>query len=301
MIKLVYPTDPNFGDAMSPMVVAKLSGQEVCPADMWNADMMAIGSVFYRGDYFMGDWARNDLGHRLKCMAWAMNRHVSRPIVVWGSGFLQYPPFKKPCFNRKLDIRALRGKYTRKILEGYGLISLDTQVAYGDPGLLFADLFGINANPKYDLGIIPHKYDTERGWLSKLGEVFTRISVNAKLINVADQPIKVVSEISECEKIISSSLHGLIVADSLGISNCHMTVSTLGHSQRDYELKFLDYYSAYGVSMPRMIVAEDIIASPMRYMHCDYYRRPDCGVIDEVKESLLKSFPVRFPIHKKEE
>ena len=291
MINLFYCTDANFGDAMSPMVVAKLGGQEVRPSSMWNADMMAIGSVFYRGDYFMRDWEHKGIGNRLKCMAWAVNQLMARPIVVWGSGFLQYPLFKRPCCNRKLDIRAVRGKYTRKILEGYGLISSDEKVAYGDPGLLFADLFGIKANPKYDVGIIPHKYDVDRGWLNRLGEAFRVAGVDIKLINVADEPLKVVSQIAECSKVISSSLHGLVVADSLGIPNLHMTISTLGHSLRDYELKFQDYYSAYGRSMPQMIDAEALIISAREYIKDKAFSVSDKKIICEVKEALKDCFP----------
>lgn len=291
MIRLVYPTDPNFGDAMSPLIVEKLSGQKVVPSAMWNADMMAVGSVLYRGDYFMADTYHAGLLRRAKAAAWDLNRMLSRPITVWGSGFLQYPPFKKPHFCRKLNILALRGHYTRRILEQYGLMKGDEKIAYGDPGLLFADLFGIKANPKYDIGIVPHKYDVDRGWLGKLNGAFQGVGVNAKIINVADDPKKVVTDISECNKIISASLHGLIVADSLGIPNIHLQISTLGHSQKDYELKFLDYYSAYGVGMPPIVSGKELLADPTQYVHNRYYGCRDMVMIQSVKDSLRKKFP----------
>ena len=290
MIRLVYPTDPNFGDAMSPLIVEKLSGHKVVPSAMWKADMMAVGSVFYRGDYFMADTYHAGLLRRAKAAAWDLNRILSRPITVWGSGFLQYPPFRKPHFCRKLNIRALRGHYTRRILEQYGLMKGNEKIAYGDPGLLFADLFGINPNPKHDIGIIPHKYDVERGWLGKLNGVFQEVGVNAKIINAADAPKKVVTEISECNKIMSASLHGLIVADSLGIPNLHMQISMLGHSQKDYELKFHDYYSAYDDAMPTMISVKDILDNPIKYVKEVGYHKTDGGKIAEVKEKLSQSY-----------
>ena len=271
MINLFYCTDANFGDAMSPMVVAKLSGQEVRPSSMWNADMMAIGSVFYRGDFFMADTYKASIMRRIKAVAWDAHRVTSRPVLVWGSGFLQYPPFKSPHFMRKFKIYALRGLHTRKILESYGLMSHDERAAYGDPGLLFADLFGIKASPKYDIGIVPHKYDVEQGCGAELERAFNKVGVNIKMINVTDNPVKVVSEIAECDKIVSSSLHGLIVADSLGIPNLHMMASTLGHSRRDYELKFHDYYSAYGGSMPVAVGVEDLLNNALRYMRSNTY------------------------------
>ena len=291
MIRLVYPTDPNFGDAMSPLIVEKLSGQRVVPSGMWNADMMAVGSVFYRGDYFMADTYHANLLRRAKALAWDFRRLTSRPVVVWGSGFLQYPPFERPHLMRKLKVFALRGLYTRKILEKFGLMFPNEKVAYGDPGLLFSDLFETKSNPKYDIGIIPHKYDVDRGWLAKLNGTFQRVGINVKVINVADDPNMVVSQISECNKIISSSLHGLIVADSIGIPNLHMVISTLGHSQLDYELKFRDYYSVYGEAMPAMVAVEDILDNPIKHIRDIAYHKADGDKVAKVKEDLLKSFP----------
>ena len=278
---------------MSPMVVAKLSGQQVRPSGMWTADMMAIGSVFFRGDYFMADTYHAGLKRRFKAAIWDCRRITSRPVLVWGSGFLQYPPFRTPHFMRKFKVSALRGCHTRQILETYGLISSSEKIAYGDPGILFADLFGIQANPKYDLGIIPHKYDLEQGWDLKLDEVFRKLGVKAKIINVAEDPIIVVSQISECARIISSSLHGLIVADSLGIPNLHLVLSTLGHPRQNYELKFRDYYSAYGVDELQMIAVDDLLANPLRYMRKDVYRKANIGLVNDIKNMLLASFATK--------
>lgn len=291
MIRLVYPTDPNFGDAMSPFIVEKLSGHKVVPSAMWNADMMAVGSVFYRGDYFMADTYNAGLLRRAKAAAWDLNRILSRPITVWGAGFLQYPPFKKPHFCRKLNILALRGHYTRRILEQYGLMKGDEKIAYGDPGLLFVDLFGIKPDPKYDIGIIPHKYDIQHGCIHEIESTLAWFGVLSKVINVADVPIKVVSEIAQCKKIISASLHGLIVADSLGIPNLHVCFSSLGHSQEDYELKFRDYYSAYGVEMPPIVSGKELLAEPARYVDDQYYGHLDMDIIQRVKNSLRSKFP----------
>lgn len=293
MIKLFYCTDANFGDAMSPMVVAKLSGQEVRPAGMWNADMMAIGSVFYRGDYFMVDTHHAGLKHQLKAAMFDFRRNTSRPISVWGSGFLQYPTFQDSHSMRSLKVFALRGLHTRKILESFELMRPDEKIAYGDPGLLFADLFDIRAKPKYDVGIVPHKFDSDQGWNSKLEDAFNRVGINAKVIDVTDNPLKVVSEIAKCEKIISSSLHGLIVADSLGIPNLHMTISTLGHSQRDYELKFQDYYSAFGEHMPNVVLADDLLGNPIKYMNENAYGHVNSCNINEAKDTLIRAFPFK--------
>ena len=293
MIRLVYPTDPNFGDAMSPLIVEKLSGHKVVPSAMWNADMMAVGSVFYRGDYFMADTYHASLLRRAKAAAWDLNRILSHPIMVWGSGFLQYPAFKQPHFCRKLHILALRGHYTRRILEQYGLITGEEKIAYGDPGLLFASLFGIKSNPKYDIGIIPHVGDVKkRGWWGRLDEAFQKIGVPYKMIDASEEPAKVVSEIAECSKIISSSLHGLIVSDSLGIPSLHVGLSTLSFSQKDFELKFRDYYSALGEDLPTIISGEELLTNTIQYTYEREFRMPNMTTVSEAKARLLEAFHV---------
>ena len=278
---------------MSPLVVEKLSGQKVVPSSMWRADMMAVGSVFYRGDYFMADTYHANLLHRAKAFAWDFRRITSRPIVVWGSGFLQYPPFKKPHMMRKFKVLALRGLYTRKILEKFGLISPDEKVAYGDPGLLFADLFGIKPNPKYDIGIIPHVGDVKkRGWWGRLEEAFRKTGIPYKMIDASEEPYKVVSTIAECTKIISSSLHGLIVADSLGIPSIHAGLSTLSFLQEEFELKFRDYYSALGEELPKIIPGEELLLNIMKYTDVNEFRKPNIRVISEVKAGIMRGFHV---------
>ena len=290
MIRLVYPTDPNFGDAMSPLIVEKLSGQKVVPSGMWNADMMAVGSVFFRGDYFMADTYRAGMMRRLKAAAWDFRRITSKPVRVWGSGFLQYPPFKHPHIMRKFKVLALRGLYTRKILEKFGLMHPDEKVAFGDPGLLFAKLFGIKANPKYDIGIVPHYYDNRHGWGKRIETAFLANGIKARLINLEKEPVAVVSEIAKCERIISSSLHGLIVADSLEIPNMRMELSWLSHSQTDYMLKFKDYYSAFGEDLPSSVDGDTLLRTPMDITRKAIFHRVGVSRVEEINHDLIASF-----------
>lgn len=290
MIRLVYPTDPNFGDAMSPLIVEKMSGQKVVPSAMWNADMMAVGSVFYRGDSLMADTYHAGVLRRIKAVAWDLNRIMTRPITVWGAGYLQYPPFKKPRFCRKLNIRALRGHYTRRILEQYGMMKGDDKIAYGDPGLLFADLFGIKRDPKYEWGVIPHVYDVGIGWWDRIQEAMSRIGASAHMIDAREAPFAVVSEIAKCKFVISSSLHGLIVADSLGIPNIHLGLSTLEFSNGDFELKFRDYYSAMGEELPPIIGGEDFVASPFRFLKSTKLHVANMDKVKEIQVGLRNSF-----------
>jgi pyruvyltransferase len=99
-------------------------------------------------------------------------------------------------------ILGLRGPLTAKGLKG--------NIILGDPGLLADELVGYQ-DKKWELGIVPH-------WSDKVLEhnpIF--LKYNPKIIRVSDDPLKVIKEIGSCKKIVSSSLHGIILADAFGI------------------------------------------------------------------------------------
>ena len=269
---LFYYDGANFGDAMSPLIVEKLSGCKTHCADFATADMMAVGSVFYRGDYLIGSWEQKKGFKAVKAGLEIINGKWRRPIDVWGSGFLQYPDFPKPFFRRRLRICALRGRCTQRILASFGLVSAHDDIPLGDPGLLFADLFGIRPNPEYDIGVIPHVNDVAYGL--SIADDYAKKGMRVSLIDASGSPRLVVEKIAKCERIASSSLHGLIVADSLGIPNQHLVFSTLGHDADNFWLKFKDYYSAFDEELPSV----------------DEFSVRDHDKIEDVKKCLGTSF-----------
>jgi hypothetical protein len=72
------------------------------------------------------------------------------------------------------------------------------------------------------------------------------------LLDLRNDPIKVLKQIAECETIISSSLHGLIAADALDIPNKRIKLSNHGHNF-DVDFKFDDYYSIFDCENPEYI------------------------------------------------
>lgn len=120
--------------------------------------------------------------------------------VILGSGKLR-PNTEFKQSHRK-QILALRGTLTAKGIKG--------NFALGDPGLLANELVRVETK-KYELGIIPHWSDKEL----LLRPEFMKF--NPKIINPRSDPLEVIKTIGECRKIVSSSLHGLIIADSFGI------------------------------------------------------------------------------------
>ncbi len=130
-------------------------------------------------------------------------------------------------------ILALRGEETKRCL------GISDAIALGDPGLLAAQL-GARQERKYPLGIVPHYEDRDHPLVWALAR---RLRPHARVINVQRSPLAVINDIDRCQNIISSSLHGVITADSLGIPNAWTAFSNRLYGAG---FKFRDYYSAFG-------------------------------------------------------
>lgn len=124
-------------------------------------------------------------------------------------------------------VLALRGKLTRDNVRG-----VTGDVVLGDPGLLIPRW--VRQFPaKHDLGIVPH-------WSDK--ELYGRFRYGY-LIDPTRPAIEVVSQIAQCKRVISSSLHGLIVADAYGIPRQAELFARSAQEGGDF--KFRDYASVY--------------------------------------------------------
>ena len=157
--------------------------------------------------------------------------------------------------------------------------------AIGDPGLLAARLVDIQGvKKKYALGIIPHYVDKNSPLLSKI-----KIE-NARLIDIQQNPADFLAKIAECENVISSAMHGLIAADSLGIPNIRMILSDkiVGG---DY--KYDDYYSAFGIIKHAKIDLRGIPAfDDLDFIRKSYRIRPE--MVERICDALSAVFPYKI-------
>lgn len=140
-------------------------------------------------------------------------------------------------------ILALRGPLTAKGVKG--------DFVLGDPGLLTDELVNLE-DKQYNLGIIPHWTDHALANDPR----FTKY--NPKIIHVNDDPLEVVREIGRCKKIISSSLHGIILADAFAIPRrIEIAPRMLTHAHQEGGIfKWLDYSASINMKLEIGITQE---------------------------------------------
>ena len=178
-----------------------------------------------------------------------------------------------------MRFHAVRGELTRRRVER--MVGRTLDIPTGDGGILADELLDTLPEKRYDIGIVPHVCDLNAPAAAEL----VRRYDNAKLINVKDDPITVLTQIAQCRCVLSSSLHGLIAADSFHIPNLHIVFSDrpLGDGY-----KFDDYYSAYDVQHRPWDLR--VNAAPTLSEAADGWRiRPE--QVEEKKRLMRAAFP----------
>jgi pyruvyltransferase len=226
-IELFYwrsPLGVNFGDYLSSVIVSKMAADAGCFLDEERPGpvrLLGIGSILH--------FARDG-------------------DVVWGSGVNGKIRDERHVFN-SLDVRAVRGPLTRDFLMRRGI---EVPEVFGDPGILVADLlssrFPTPAERKAPVAFVPNLHDLPKmeGW--------------ENVVSPLDHWASVIRRISEAEHVISTSLHGLVIADALGVPCTYLRLS-----EEENTLKYEDY--VLGVGRQRLDITrsreEAVRATPM--------------------------------------
>lgn len=209
MIKLYAWTDwPNFGDALSHDVVAWATRRRVrLVKGEETGKLLAVGSVL---------------------------QHAKSGDVIWGTGVNPYD-YQDFWLNYKkasiaLHVLAVRGPITRDVL-------IARQVAcpevFGDPAILLPLVYPKGPQAAQGGLLIPHLRD------------YLRFSENSalrhglRIVNPASDWREVVDSIMSAEFVISSSLHGIIVAEAYGVPAIWFRPT-----QGEGYLKYQDYYGS---------------------------------------------------------
>jgi len=253
-------THENYGDILSKYIVEKVSGKNV---RFFNAPknkkkifkkkyLMAIGSIL---------------------------SYAQRNAVVWGSGIIS-----KEDHFAKATFCAVRGPLSRKRILEQGYTCPEV---YGDPALLLPDFYSSEVEKKYQYGFIPHYVDY------KIVESYYKGKEELTIINLLNDDWSFTTDsILECEYIISSSLHGVIVAHAYGIPAIWVQFSDRLAGDN---VKFADYFLSVGIEPYSAVFIKE-------YKELNFYKTlfsKTPSLVNEeklisLKEKLITAFPKIF-------
>ena len=217
-VKVLHYCFRNWGDAINPALVEFISGQRVQSVDIDARSLLPL--------------PRDPAASTLFAVVGSIVHHADSQTVIWGAGLQDKDtPLRQP----PKAIHAVRGPLTAAELNRQGIPCDDV---YGDPVLLLPRYYRPEARKRYRLGIIPHFSDQVHPALQRFAE-----RDDVKLIDIRGPLWGTVNAVCECEHIVSTSLHGLILADAYGIPSAW---GQLGDEVPGGRFKFLDYYLSIG-------------------------------------------------------
>ncbi len=150
--------------------------------------------------------------------------------TIWGSGILHSEPdgfIWKRSRYRKLDVRCVRGPETKRRLaeNGYDV----SRCRFGDPGVLMPLIYK------------PREYEQKRDYSVILHMSKKDDRVENQIDILTDNWQETIDQIYNSKLVISSSLHGIIVAESYGVP-----AILLDNLEGDDRFKYNDYYYSTG-------------------------------------------------------
>ncbi|SFC74260.1 Polysaccharide pyruvyl transferase [Zunongwangia mangrovi] len=257
--KIQHKCKENYGDMLGKYLVEKISGKQVEFAwpkkhsykDLFSPIYVTIGSIL---------------------------THVNKKCIVWGSGIIS-----KEYHIKDATFVAVRGPQTRKYLieKGYQVPEV-----YGDPAILLPDFYTPGRAKIYKIGIIPHYNDYT---LAK--KLISGIDGVCLIDFMTNDVEKTTREILACERVVSSSLHGIIVSHAYGIPAVWQKFSDKVFGD---DVKYQDYMES--VQLP--FYQPEIRQKPYTFSELEslfetYPKSPDFEVLEALKNGLLESCPFR--------
>lgn len=250
----------NYGDLLSPYIVAQVSNNEV---EFYNAP--ASRKKFFKKDYLMA------IGSILQ--------YATSRATVWGSGIIS-----KNNTPGKACYCAVRGPLSRKRIQELGHTCPEV---YGDPALLLPEFYHPTIAKTEDIGIVPHYVDYKK--------VQKDYGKEIKVIDLMTDNWQVTTDqILSCKAIISSSLHGVIVAHAYGIPAIWVQFS---NKLSGDNVKYADYFLSVGIEpYEAPFIDQKVSHEYFKDLIASYASLPDKEHIENMTTTLKEAFPVT---HKK--
>jgi len=259
-INLMSKLKENFGDLLGKYLVEKITGRNV----VW-----VHPKKWHIKDYFQPIYVT----------AGSILANVNSKCIVWGSGIILKDQVVQPA-----TFLAVRGPQTRKALLQQGYTTVPE--IYGDPGLLLPLYYAPKIDKNYKWGIIPHYNDF------KLVHSLYKNEKDCLIIDLMTNAIEpTIDLILQCERIISSSLHGLIVAHAYGIPAVWVQFSDKLFGDG---IKFQDYFESVDMepSIPE-IISRQLYDSELNQLFKTFPSLPKKEIITELQKGLMEVCPFK--------
>lgn len=203
----------NWGDKLNPWLAEKISGKKV----VHRADVYPVTGkpVHY--------WIGSHLGSACG----------DPNAIVWGAGFISADI---PITGKPREIHAVRGWLSNERLAKEGITPPGV---VGDAALLLPRFHQPDTSlERKPLGIIPHCFEWDEPFFRAAREWD-----DVRVIDICGGIEEVTDQIVACDRIVSSSLHGIICADAYGVPSLwlHASDKPVGDG-----FKFRDYFSSVG-------------------------------------------------------
>lgn len=280
----------NFGDELGPYLIGRLSGQSIKHVPIPRTSIKLILAYFKGLINKVYSWRQ--FPDIVRCFFLNGNYIISvGSIIAWGSGKRKVWGSGILFENDKISngtFYAVRGKYSQERLAELGY---QVPEVTGDPALLLPLVYNPEVEKENKLGIVPHHTQFEH--FAPYQEQH-----GIKVINLLDDIERVIDHILSCQYIISSSLHGLIVAQAYGIPALWYYYPHINWYGED--IKFLDYLSSVDIEEYEPLelkeinefVVEKEIEKFLEYKNVIYIKND----LNKIQQDLISAAP--FPIKK---
>lgn len=249
----------NYGDLIGAYLVEKISHKNV----VWTHPKR---------------WHLKDFFSPIYVTAGSILAHVNKKCVVWGSGIIQQDQVVKPA-----TILAVRGPQTRNNLLAQGY---EVPEVFGDPALLMPQFYQPNVEKTYRLGIVPHYTD-----FKEVYDMYNDIP-DVLVIDLMTTSIETTTDLFlQCERIISSSLHGLIISHAYNIPAVWVAFSDKLFGDG---IKFQDYFESVGIKpyRPNQLVSK-LKPDALLLLFDTKHSLPKASTIKHLQEDLMRVCPFK--------
>lgn len=196
--------------------------------------------------------------------------------IIWGSGVISS---SAPFCGKPKEVRAVRGPLTRKRLLDAGI---DCPKVYGDPALLLPRYYKPKVIKKFKIGIIPHYNDKNNSAFNKFKHESDILVIDIRNYN---HWLDFINQICQCEAIVSTSLHGLIISEAYGIPNVWIKLQSNEFSD---DIKYHDFFLSLGIDRSPFFFSEQTNRTELLEQIATYKK----GTIN--LEPLIKACPFKL-------